>query len=178
MGASSRCASSTASKSSRSVASGVPPSPMVTIGVKVDAGVAHHGEAPIEDRLFQFELRDAVAQEPADGVAAFEDLDVVTRAAQAARRRRVRPVPNRRRRRDGRVSDGGSCADVEAAGEGVFGDLVLDALDGDRVGSEMPKTQADSHGAGQSRPVNSGKVVGVEELLGGLLPASRGRRGR
>ena len=33
------------------------------------------------------------------------------------------------------------------------------------AGSLMPKTQAPSHGAGQTRPVNSGKLFVLESLL-------------
>ena len=50
--------------------------------VKDDPRARHDVEASVEDALLEFELGDAVAQEPAHGVGPLEDLDVVTGAHQ------------------------------------------------------------------------------------------------
>ena len=60
-----------------------------------------------------------------------------------------------------------ACRSARSAARGVdpalvpgpVDDLDLDLLDRDRVGSLMPSTHAASHGAGHSRPVNSGKLL-------------------
>ena len=126
-------------------ASGVAASPIVTPAWKVDAGGLHDGEATIEDRLFQFELGYAVAQQSADGVAAFEDVDVVTDARELGRR----GESGRSGADDGDALAGaglGHARDVEAVGEGVLGDLVLDAFDRDRDCPRCP-TRRPTHTA-------------------------------
>ncbi len=100
---------------------------------KLDARLAHHLEATVEDGLFHLELRDAVAQQSADRVAALEDRDRVTDAAQLSR-----GGETGRSRADDRDRAPGLGADVgtrhgDAAGEGVLGHLVLEAFDGDRI---------------------------------------------
>ncbi len=126
-------------------------------GVERDARGRHHRQAAIEDGLFEFELRYAVAQEPADGVTSFEDVHLVADAGELGRG----GEPGRA------GADHGTRIPVKVEGCSATSKPWAKACSATSYSmrsmvtglSEMPSTHADSHGAGQSRPVNSGKLL-------------------
>ena len=55
------------------------PGPYCDAGVKDRSLGDHLGQAPVDDPLFELELRNAVAEQATDALRALEDLDVVAR---------------------------------------------------------------------------------------------------
>ena len=117
----------------------------------------HLGDPAVDVVLLHLEVGDAVAEQAADPVVALEDDDVVPGAGEL-------------------LGDG------QAGGAGADHGDLLAGLDPGRLGDDpallparltmlssicliatgssiRPRTQADSHGAGQSLPVNSGKLL-------------------
>ncbi len=147
----------TASKSLRSC-SPVIVAADVRAGAELDALGLHLFETAIEQALLHLEVGNAVPQQAADAVVALEEDDVVPLARELLRRRKAsRPGAD-----DGDLLAGalrGRLGSDPALLEGVVDDRHLDLLDRDRQSSLMPSTHAASHGAGHSRPVNSGKLL-------------------
>ena len=119
---------------------------------------AHLLDAPVDEVLLHLEIRDAVAQQAADAVALLEHRDGVAGARQL-----LRGGQTRRAGADhGDALAGADCAAApgwiqpssKARSTMVFSICLI--VTG---GSLMPSTQAASHGAGQMRPVNSGKLL-------------------
>ena len=159
-------ASTIASKSARSCAA-VTSRPASTPERNLSALGLHLPDPAIQVTLFHLELGDPVAQQPAERVGPLEHGDRVPGAGQLLGRGQPgragaddRDLAARRPpRRWWQWPD-------PALGPGPVDDRHLDVLDRHRVGVDA-STQALSHGAGQSRPVNSGKL---------LVACSRSRR--
>ena len=131
--------------------------PHVGSGHEADALGPHLLETPVEDALLHLELGDAVAQQAADPVGALEHRDVVAGAAELL---------------GGRQAGGPGSDDRDALpgpdGRGLGRRSSPRRTRGRRSGARsalivtgsslIPRTQEPSHGAGQSVPVNSGKL--------------------
>ena len=113
---------------------------------------------PVEVALLHLELGDAVAQQPADAVGALEHDDRRGRPGSAAGRRRARPGRSRPPRRVLPVGAAGGCGVTQpsAQARSMISTSTCLIVTGSWL---MPSTQAASHGAGHSRPVNSGKLL-------------------
>ena len=129
----------------------------VRVRLELRALRLHLRDAAVEVTLLHLELGDAVAQQAADAVGPLEHGDVVTGAASAAARRRARRARCRRlrpacpscgRRRTGRTKPSSHARST------ISTSICLIVT----AGSLIPSTHAASHGAGHSRPVNSGKL--------------------
>ena len=149
----------------------------VGVGAELDAFGVHLFEAAVDEALLHLEIGDAVAEQAADAVGFFEDRHPVAGAAELLRGGQAR----------------GSGADH---GDAFAGAVRRAARDGSSLrrrrgrrwlfsitlmvtgGSLMPSTQAASHGAGQMRPVNSGKLLVACRTRDGFLPAAVDRRDR
>ena len=117
----------------------------------------HLVEAPVEPALLHLELGDAVAQQPADPVGPLEHRDVVPDAGELLGRGQPGgPGPDdgdllaRLRRR--RLRDDPALAPTR--GRSICSSTCLIVTASLLIAS----TQAASHGAGHSVPVNSGKL--------------------
>ena len=108
--------------------------------------------------LLHLEIRDAVAQQSADAVGLFENHDGMAGARQLLRRGQPRgPGPHDGHALAASFTLGGSgwIQPCWKAWSMMFFSMTLMVTGG----SLMPSTQAASHGAGQMRPVNSGKLL-------------------
>ena len=131
--------------------------PTFTPGLKTDPLGLHLGEPAVDVVLLHLEVGDAVAEQAADPVVALEDDDVV-------------PGP-------GELLGGGQAGgagadhgdllagldpgrlgDDPALLPGAVDDALLDLLDRDRV-VDQAEDAGRLAGAGQSLPVNSGKLL-------------------
>ena len=129
----------------------------VDAGAEDDAFRLHLFEAAVDEALLHLELGDAVAEEAADAVVALEDGDVVAGAAELL---------------GGGEASGPGADDGDAAlgallrrlgvdpalAPGALDDADLDLLDGDGVVVDA-EDAGGLAGAGQRRPVNSGKLL-------------------
>ena len=149
--------STIASNSAWSLSAGqsVPTSAPVT---NVDALVRQQRHAALDDALVELHVGDAVHEQAADAVGALEDGDQVAGpvelggAGEARRARSRRPRPSCR------------CAPRAARGTTQPSSKPLSMIAHSMVlivtgGSLMPSTHEPSQGAGQTRPVNSGKLL-------------------
>ena len=117
----------------------------------------HLGEPAVEHRLLELELGDPVAEQAADALGALEDDDLVPGPGELL----GGGEPGRARADDGDPLAGpsgltcrGASAPELAAHSAISSSTCLMS-----TGSAMiPSTHEPSHGAGQSRPVNSGKL--------------------
>ncbi len=122
------------------------------------AFIAHQRQPALEPALFELEFRNAVAEQPADAIGALEHGDRSGPRGSTGRRPRARPVPTRRPRRVLPVRAAGGCATIHPSANArstiaASADLIV-------TGSLLiPSTHDPSHGAGHSRPVNSGKLL-------------------
>ena len=118
----------------------------------------HLGDAPVDVMLLHLEVGDAVAQQAAGLGVVSRRRERRGRRGRAAGRRQDRPVPSRRRRP--------TCRSLRAGGSGLTQPsskarstmahsmvLMVTGL------SSMLSVHDASHGAGQTRPVNSGKLL-------------------
>ena len=130
----------------------------VDAGAELRALGAHLLEPAVEVALLHLELGDAVAQQAADAVGPLVDRDGVTGARELLR--------------DGEAGRAGA-----DDGDRLAGDAARRHAASTQPSSQarstiststclmvtasalMPSTHADSHGAGHSRPVNSGKLL-------------------
>ena len=129
----------------------------VDVGAEPGALCLHLRDARVDVVLLHLEVRDAVAQQAADAVVALEDGDCVARARQLLGRREARGA----RADDGdRLAQSGACAITGLDVAVLEGLSMIDTSMFLMVtaGWLMPRTQDVSHGAGQMRPVNSGKL--------------------
>ena len=129
----------------------------VDAGPELGALGPHLVEAPLEVLLLHLELGDAVAQQPADPVGPLEDDDVVAGAGELL----GCGQPGR-----ARADDRDPLAGLASGGCGVTQpsskarSMISTSTRLIVTGSELiPSTQAASHGAGHSLPVNSGKLL-------------------
>ena len=120
--------------------------------------VAHLGQAPVEPGLLHLELGDAVAQQPADAVGALEHHDVVPDAGELLGRRQPGRAGADHRDLLARCGSPRFCGGTQPSSHArsmisISTCLIVTA-------SELiASTHAASHGAGQSVPVNSGKLL-------------------
>ena len=140
------------------------------VGDKLHALGLHLLQAAIDDVLLQLEVRDAVAQQAADAVGFFIHGDGVSGAAQLLRRGKTR--------RTG-ADHGNLFAASFPGGSGRIqpsshprSTMVFSICLMVTGGWLIPSTQAASQGAGQMRPVNSGKLL-VACRRRTLLPSVR-----
>ncbi len=123
---------------------------------KVDALGAHLLEAPIDEVLFELEVGDAVAKQPADAIVALEHGDVVAGARELLRGREPRGAGADDRRRACRSSRARHAArDRARARDRRCARSIVLMVTGS---SSRSSTHDASHGAGQTRPVTSGKL--------------------
>ena len=115
-------------------------------------------DAPLDDVLLDLEVRDAEADEPAARLVALEDASPRARRARAAARRRARPARRRSRRPCGRSRAAGGCGTIQPSSQARLTIASSICLIVTASPSRISSTQAASHGAGQRRPVNSGKL--------------------
>jgi hypothetical protein len=114
--------------------------------------------AALDDGLLDLEVGDAEAHEPARRLVALEQDDAVALAAQLLRARHAPRVPSRRRRRRSpcrpRARRGWTQPSAHARSMIAFSICLIVTASPSRIS----RTHAASHGAGHSRPVNSGKL--------------------
>ena len=127
-------------------------------GAELDAFGLHLAHAPVDEALLHLEVGDAVAQQAADAVGLLEQRSPHGRRARAAGRRPCRPGRSRRPRRACRSAAAALRRDpafVPAAVDDlrIRSILIVTGL------SSMFSVQTASQGAGQMRPVNSGKLL-------------------
>ncbi len=124
---------------------------------ELDALGLHLGQAAVEDRLLHLELGDPVAQEPAGLLGPLEDHHLVAGPGQLLGGGQPggpgadhgHPLAGGRRAGTGTTQ---SSAQARSTISYSMRSMVTGS-------SLMPRTQAPSHGAGHSRPVNSGKLL-------------------
>ena len=132
--------------------------PTSTPGAELDALGLHLLDAAVDQVLFHLEVGDAVAQQAADAVALLEQRHGVAGAGELlgageARRGRSRPP-----RRACRWRGAGGCGSIQPSAQPrstMLHSMVLMVTGL----SSMFSVQDASHGAGQMRPVNSGKLL-------------------
>ena len=114
-------------------------------------------------------LRDAVHQQAADAVGALEDGDRVPGLVELRRARPGRPGRSRRPRPSCRCASSGGSATTQPSSKplSMIAHSMLLIVTG---GSLMPSTHEPSHGAGQTRPVNSGKLLVLCSRVQRLAP--------
>ena len=128
------------------------------VGAELGALGLHLGEAPVEVALLHLELGDAVAQQPADAVGPLEHDDVVAGAGELL----GGGQPGRPGADDGDALAGlaplGTCGVTQPSSQArsMISTSTCLIVTGSAL---MPSTHAASHGAGHSRPVNSGKLL-------------------
>ena len=136
--------------------------------VEGDALGLHLAHAAVDMVLLHLEVGDAVAEQPAGLRLPLEDVHLVADAGEllsAGQAGRARADRRRRACRSGcRRSPAGPSPSPRPCRR-----WLLDGLDGDRLFSRL-SVHASSHGAGQMRPVNSGKLLVEWRLRGSLLP--------
>ena len=111
-------------------------------------------------RLLDLEVGHAEAHEPADRLVALEQRHGVAAAAQLLGRGHARPARTRRPRPTGRFRGRGrGCGATQPSSQArlmiAFSICLIVTASPSRISS----THAASHGAGHSRPVNSGKLL-------------------
>ena len=135
----------------------------VQIAADVDAGLEVHAlglelaKAEVEHLLLQLEVGDAVAQQPTDAVVLLEHDDGVAEAAQLLRRGEPRGPGADDRDAEARVGRAGGRGTTHPS-ENDLSAIACSMLRIATGCSIRPSTHADSQGAGQSRPVSSGKL--------------------
>ncbi len=137
---------------------------------ELDALGSHLRQAAVEHRLLHLELRDPVAQKPAGALGPLVDDDVVPGPGQLLRTGQARgPRSHHRHGLPGahRRHLGGHPPLAPAP----LGDLVLDALDRDRIGVDAEHTGALARRRAQA-PGELGEVVGGMQPLEGLGPVA------
>ena len=127
------------------------------IRLELDTLGRHLLDAAVDQVLLHLEIRDAVAQQAADAIALFEDRHPVAGARELLRGGKPRGTGTHHSHALARAACGRLGPDPTLP-KRVIDDGLLNLLDGHR-GWLMPSTQAASHGAGQIRPVNSGKLL-------------------
>ena len=129
----------------------------VDAGAELGALGAHLGEPPVQVPLLQLEFGDAVAQQAADPVGPLVDGDGVPGPGELL----GGGEPGGAGADDGDPLAGGSRGRLRATqpssqARSMISTSTCLMVTGSAL---MPRTQAASHGAGQSRPVNSGKLL-------------------
>ena len=152
---------------------GVEVAPQVAGGdvhADVHAGPEHHAlglqqlEPPIEHALLHLELGDAVAQQPADAIGLLEHGDAVARAVQLRPPRPARPGRTRPPPPSSRCARSAASGTIQPSSKARS--TIASSIDLMVTGSLlMPSTHEPSHGAGHSRPVNSGKLLVCVQAL-------------
>ena len=130
----------------------------VGAGHELDAFGGKLLEASVHEVLLEFEVGNAVAQQATDAVRLFEDGNIVSGAAQLLRGGEARPGPEPMMATRLRVGSCGGCGRIQPSWKPrsmMFFSISLMVTGG----WLMPSTQAASQGAGQMRPVNSGKLL-------------------
>src|SRR5262249_33727337 len=118
-------------------------------GAELGALRAQLRDAPFDHGLLELELGHAVAHEAAEFLGALENDDAVAGSRQLLRRGEP-----------GRPGAGGGEATAGASPRAAARSAISYSTCLMRTGSSlMPSTQLPSHGAGQSLPVNSGKLL-------------------
>ena len=115
-------------------------------------------QPPVDEMLLHLEIGDAVAEQSADAVGFLEDRDRSDRRAPVAARRRdpPGPEPTTATRLPVRLRGGSGTIQPSSKARSTMVFSMCLMVTG---GSLMPSTQAASQGAGQMRPVNSGKLL-------------------
>ena len=120
--------------------------------------VAHLFHAAVDDVLLHLEIGNAVAQQAADAVGLFEDRDVVAGARSCcAAASPAGPEPTTATRLP--VRNVGRLGTESSLPRKPRSTMVFSICLMVTGGSLMPSTQDASQGAGQMRPVNSGKLL-------------------
>ena len=146
-------------------------------GAELDALGRHLLHAAVDQVLLHLEVGNAVAQQAADAIVLLEHARRRGRRARAAARRRGPPGPSRRPRRACRSCAAGGCGTTQPSSQRLVDDAC--SIDLMPTGSSlMFSVQAASHGAGQMRPVNSGKLLVECSTSSAVLPVAAGKRGR
>ena len=137
----------------------------------------HLLHAAVDEVLLHLEVGDAVAQQAADAVGALEERHQVAGARQLLRAGEAgRPGAD-----DGDLLAGCAAAGPAAPTQPSFKawSMICFSICLMVTGSSlMLRTQASSHGAGQTRPVNSGKLLVECSALDRRSASGRGRPGR
>ena len=130
----------------------------VDVGAELGALGLHLGEAAVEVPLLHLELGDAVAQQAADAVGPLEHDDVVAGPGEllgggqaGGARADHRDAPCR-----SCVDGGTGTTQPSSHARSMISTSTCLMVTGSWL---MPSTHAASHGAGHSRPVNSGKLL-------------------
>ena len=122
-----------------------------------DALGLHLAEPAVEVPLLHLEVGDAVAEQAADPVGALEDGDRVPGAGELLRARPGRRGRSRRPRPSCRSATLGGCGTTQPSSQARS--MMLASICLIVTGSLLiPSTHEASQGAGQSLPVNSGKL--------------------
>jgi hypothetical protein len=137
----------------------------VGVGLEDDAGLLHQLDAALDDVLLELEVGDAVHQQPADAVGPLEDGHEVPGLVELRRA----AEPGGAGADDGDLlarallglvrADGALNAASPSSAFANAWSMMLCSISLIVTGfSLMFRTHASSHGAGQTRPVNSGKL--------------------
>src|SRR5215213_6826905 len=131
----------------------------VGVGAELDPFLLHYGDAAVDDPLFDLVVGDAVPEEATDPIVLLEDDGGVPGPVELLRRRE----PGRPATDDGDLP---ACTLLRRRGLGTTHPsskalLMMESSISFMVtgSSLMARTHAASHGAGQSVPVNSGKLL-------------------
>ena len=150
---------------------------MLASGPEDDALLLHEREPAIEMALLQLELGNAVAKQPADPVRALEDRHLVPGVIQLIGRREACGTGADDRDRLARCARTGGRGTIQPSwnARSTIESSMLLIVTGSSL---MPSTHDPSHGAGQSRPVNSGKLLVACRRSIAALPLIARRRDR
>ncbi len=117
---------------------------------------AHLFQTAVDEVLLHLEIRDAIAQQTADAVGLLEYGDGVAGARQLLGSGQTRGSGATIATRLPVLTGGSGTIQPSSQARSTMVFSICLMVTG---GSLMPSTQAASHGAGQMRPVNSGKLL-------------------
>ena len=150
--------------------------PTLALVTKLDSLGLHDLDPAIDEAFFQLEIGDAVHQQSADAVGPLEDGDDVAGLVELGRARQARRAG---------ADDGDLLPGAFSGGSGLIQpcskacSMMLSSMFLIVTGLLlMPRTQASSHGAGQTRPVNSGKLLVLKQHVQRIAPAVADRPDR
>ena len=158
----------------RTLAADPPPatfSPTCALVTNFTPSACHLLQAAVDEVLFHLEFGNAVAQQSADAVRLFVNRDPVAGAIKLLRggqSRRARADDRNFSFRCGRRGGSGWIQPSLKARSTMFFSICLIVTGG----SLIPSTQDASQGAGQMRPVNSGKLLVACNCADGFFPAA------
>ena len=141
----------------------------VGVGDELHAFGRHLFHAAIDGPLLHLEIGDAVAKQAADAIPLLEQRDIVSGARQLLRGGQpAGPEPITATRLPVLISGGSGLIQPSSKACSTIDFSMFLMVTG---GSLMPSTHAASHGAGQMRPVNSGKLLVACSCADRVFPA-------